>query len=179
METILKIVVQIAVEPAAVTNEPMNAPKPKILIVDDTLANLRLLSDALEPHGYEILAAPSGHAALKIVGRVLPDLILLDVMMPGQNGFDVCRELKSEEATREIPVIFITAKAETQNLVQGFRVGAVDYITKPFQEEEVLSRVATHLRVSQLTRELHDKNLALQSEMTRREQVERAKARDR
>ncbi len=155
----------------------MNSAKPKILVVDDTPANLRLISDALEPHGYEILAASSGHAALKIAARARPDLILLDVMMPGQNGFEVCRELQSEEATRAIPVIFITAKAEPENIVHGFRVGGVDYITKPFQEEEVLSRVATHLRISQLTRELREKNESLQLEMARREQAERAKAR--
>jgi DNA-binding NtrC family response regulator len=155
----------------------MSDAKPKILLVDDTPANLRLLSDALEPQGYEILAAPSGHAALKIAARARPDLILLDVMMPGQNGFEVCRELQSDDATRAIPVIFITAKTEKENIVQGFRVGGVDYITKPFQEEEVLSRVATHLRISQLTRELQEKNHALQTEMTRREQAERAKAR--
>jgi DNA-binding NtrC family response regulator len=155
----------------------MNPTKPRILIVDDTPGNLQLVSDALEPQGYEILVAPSGHAALKIAARARPDLILLDVMMPGQNGFEVCRELQSEEATRAIPVIFITAKTDKESIVQGFRVGGVDYITKPFQEEEVLSRVATHLRISQLTRELREKNDALQTEMARREQAERAKAR--
>ena len=155
----------------------MNAPKPRILVVDDTPANLRLLSDALEPQGYEILAAPSGHAALRIAARAQPDLILLDVMMPGQNGLEVCRELQADDATRAIPVIFITARTEAESVVDGFRVGAVDYITKPFRDAEVLSRVATHLRISQLTRELQEKNRALQAEMSRREQAERAKAR--
>jgi DNA-binding NtrC family response regulator len=155
----------------------MSDAKPRILIVDDTPANLRLLSDALEPQGYEILAAPNGHLALKIAARARPDLILLDVMMPGQNGFEVCRELQSDEATRDVPVIFITAKAEKESILQGFRVGGVDYITKPLQEEEVLSRVATHLRISQLARELQEKNRSLQAEMARREQAERAKAR--
>jgi DNA-binding NtrC family response regulator len=155
----------------------MNAARPKILIIDDTPANLRLLIDVLEPPGYEILAAASGHAALKIVRTALPDLILLDVMMPGQNGFELCRELQSDAASRAVPIIFITARTEKENLVHGFRVGAVDYITKPFQDEEVLSRVATHLRISQLLRELQEKNERLQNEINLREQAERARAR--
>jgi DNA-binding NtrC family response regulator len=155
----------------------MNAAKPKILVVDDTLANLRLLIDILEPRGYEILAASSGHAALKIAAAGRPDLILLDVMMPGQNGFELCRALRNDEASQAVPIIFVTAKTEKENIVHGFRVGAVDYITKPFQDEEVLSRVATHLRIGQLLRELQEKNEKLQSEMVRREQAERARAR--
>jgi DNA-binding NtrC family response regulator len=155
----------------------MNAAKPKILVVDDTLANLRLLVDILEPQGYEILAASNGHAALKIAASGRPDLILLDVMMPGQNGFELCRELRHDEVGHTVPIIFVTAKTEKENLVHGFRVGAVDYITKPFQDAEVLSRVATHLRIGQLLRELQEKNEKLQSEVARREQAERARAR--
>ncbi|MDP9291141.1 MAG: sigma 54-interacting transcriptional regulator, partial [Verrucomicrobiota bacterium] len=158
--------------------------KTKILIVDDAPANLRTLTDTLEPCGYEILAAARGDIALKVAARAMPDLILLDVVMPGQDGFEICRELKRDEITRGIPVIFITAKTETSDLVNGFRVGAVDYIQKPFQTGEVVSRVETHLKINRLTRELVEKNrelsetnAALQRESTRREQVEHEKAR--
>jgi DNA-binding NtrC family response regulator len=147
----------------------------KILIVDDTPANLDLLTAALEPRGYEVFAAPSGEAALKIAARVLPDLILLDVMMPGRDGFAICRELKAEDATREIPVLFLTAKHETAAVVNGFRVGAVDYIFKPFQPDEVLGRVETHLKISRLTRELQARNAELEEEMMRRRKAEAAR----
>jgi DNA-binding NtrC family response regulator len=147
----------------------------KILIIDDTPANLDLLTAALEPRGYEIFAAPGGEAGLKIAARVRPDLILLDVMMPGRDGFAICRELKADDATREIPVLFITAKHETAAVLNGFRVGAVDYILKPFQPEEVLGRVETHLKISRLTRELQFRNTELESEMTRRRTAEEAR----
>jgi DNA-binding NtrC family response regulator len=149
----------------------------KILIVDDTPANIDLLTTALEPRGYEILAAPGGEAGLKIAAKALPDLILLDVVMPGRDGFAICRELKAEDATREIPVLFITAKNETANVLNGFRVGAVDYILKPFQAEEVVSRVETHLKISRLTRELQRKNVELEAEIARRRTAEDARER--
>jgi DNA-binding NtrC family response regulator len=148
----------------------------KILIVDDTPANIRLLTDALEPRGYEIYAASSGDAGLKIAARTRPDLILLDVMMPGRNGFEVCRALKADAATRDIPVLFITAKQETENVLQGFRAGAVDYILKPFQAEEVTSRVETHLKLHRLTRELTARNAELEAEIARRREAETARA---
>jgi DNA-binding NtrC family response regulator len=147
----------------------------KILIVDDTPANLDLLTAALEPRGYEVFAAPGGEAALKIAARAQPDLILLDVMMPGRDGFAICRELKAEDATREIPVLFLTAKHETAAVVNGFRVGAVDYIFKPFQPEEVLGRVETHLKISRLTRELQARNAELEEEIGRRRKAEAAR----
>ena len=154
------------------TNPPAN-----ILIVDDQPANLSILSDALEPEGYRILAAPSGEVALDIARRVLPDLILLDVLMPGMDGFETCRQLKNEESTREIPVIFVTAKDETESVVEGFRVGGVDYIPKPFEKEEALARVETHLKIHRLTRELIHKNEALEQEIVRRTQAEQARDR--
>lgn len=117
----------------------------KILIVDDSPANLNMLSDTLEPEGYNILIAASGEVALKIAARASPDLILLDVLMPGIDGFETGRRLKGEVPTADIPVLFVTAKGETKSLVQAFRTGGVDYITKPFEKEEVLARVATHL----------------------------------
>jgi DNA-binding NtrC family response regulator len=153
----------------------------KILLVDDVPANLAVLTAALEPEGYEILAAPNGTTALKVAAKARPDLILLDIMMPAPDGLETCRRLKQDAATREIPVIFITARAEMECVVEGFRVGGVDYVTKPFQTDEVLSRVATHLRLSRLTRELIEKNQALEArtaeltaEITKRRQVETA-----
>jgi DNA-binding NtrC family response regulator len=149
----------------------------KILIIDDTPANLNLLTAVLEPRGYEIFAAPGGEAGLKIAAKALPDLILLDVVMPGRDGFAICRELKAEQATRDIPVLFITAKQETASVLNGFRVGAVDYILKPFQAEEVVGRVETHLKISRLTRELQRKNTELEAEVTRRRVAEDARER--
>ena len=146
----------------------------KILIADDIPANLNLLSDALEPAGYSILAAPSGEVALRVAKLARPDLILLDVIMPGLDGYETCHRLKQDEATREIPVIFITAKDETQSVVEGFRAGGVDYITKPFQAEEVLIRLATHMKIHRLTQELRQKNQELSDEMSKRRQVEAA-----
>src|SRR5690242_15816668 len=153
----------------------------KILLVDDVPANLTVLTSALEPEGYEILAAPSGSIALQVAAKAKPDLILLDIMMPGMDGLETCRRLKQNEATRDIPVIFITARNETESVVEGFHAGGVDYVTKPFQAGEVLNRVATHLRINRLTRELIEKNRALETrtaeltaEIERRRKVETA-----
>jgi DNA-binding NtrC family response regulator len=136
--------------------------KEKLLIADDNPVNINVLRDALEPHGYEILAAPNGDTALKIAQRALPSLILLDIMMPGLDGFSVCRLLKTIDATREIPVIFLTARQEMESLAEAFQAGGVDYVTKPFQAEEILIRIDTHLRTRRLTRELTEKNAALE-----------------
>ena len=138
-----------------------------VLIVDDFPTNLAVLRGALEPKGYEILAAKSGEAALKIAREVLPDLILLDVIMPGLNGFEVCRRLKADEATADIPIIFITAKDEVESVVEGFEAGGADYMVKPFHNEEVMVRVETQLKVSWLLRALTDKNHELEEAMTR------------
>lgn len=119
--------------------------RPKVLIVDDVAANLKILRDALQPEGYEILVATSGKAALRTVAGTLPDLILLDVMMPEMNGYEVCQELKQNEATADIPIIFVTAKGDTESVVEGFSVGGVDYITKPFEHSEVRVRIRNHL----------------------------------
>lgn len=117
----------------------------KILIVDDTVANVDVLTSTLLPLGYQLAVANSGDKALKVAARFAPDLILLDVMMPGIDGFEVCRLLKEDTATAHIPVIFVTAKIETDDVVRGLRLGAVDYVTKPFRAEEVVARVGTHL----------------------------------
>ena len=147
----------------------------KVLIVDDNTANLKILRDALEPEGYIILGASNGEDALRIAPRALPDIILLDIMMPGIDGYEVCRRLKRNKLTSHIPVIFITIKEKEESLIKGFQVGGVDYITKPFKKEELLIRVKTHLENSRLTRELLQKNRELQQEIERREQAEEAR----
>ena len=149
-------------------------PRPKILIVDDVPANLRMLSALLEPEGYQIFSAPNGNIALKIATQAHPDLILLDVVMPGRDGFETCQCLKNDPSTVDIPIVFVTAKGETDNVVKGFTVGGVDYIPKPFEETEVLARVKTHLTNAQLTRALQQKNTELEAEIARREQTENA-----
>ena len=125
----------------------------KILIVDDKTANLDLLRDLLMPVGYSIFFATSGEQALKVAQDVLPDLILLDVMMPEMDGFATCRQLKAREALRDIPVIFVTARTEVEDLARGFETGGVDYVTKPVKRPEVLARVKTHLQLRGLIRQ--------------------------
>lgn len=154
--------------------DPKINPREKILLVDDVPANLSVLTAALEPAGYEILAVPNGTTALKVAAKAQPSLILLDIMMPMIDGLETCRRLKQDEATRDIPIIFITARDETKTLVAGFQAGGVDYIIKPFHAEEVVSRVATHLQISRLTRELQKANQELKAEMARRSQAETA-----
>jgi diguanylate cyclase (GGDEF)-like protein len=117
----------------------------KVLMVDDTPTNLDILGHIMKMGGLSLSVAPNGETALKIISRDKPDLILLDVMMPGINGFEVCEKLKEDDNTKDIPVIFITAKVETDDIVRGFDVGGVDYIIKPFNEKEVLVRVGTQL----------------------------------
>ena len=126
----------------------------KVLIVDDTPPNIDVLRRLLEPQGYRISAALNGEVALKVISRSLPDLILMDVMMPGMDGYETTRRLKQMDGTREIPIIFITAKGQTEDIVQGFEVGGADFITKPFRHEEVLARIKTHLKIRELIKEL-------------------------
>ncbi len=121
---------------------------PVILVVDDDPNNMDIVTDYLSEHDYTILVAEDGESGLARAEYALPDLILLDVMMPGIDGLETCRRLKARESTRDIPVIFMTALAETGHKIKGFQAGAVDYITKPFQREEVLARV-THPRTDQ------------------------------
>lgn len=133
-----------------------------VLIVDDVPENLDLLCQALEPEGYNILVAPNGEVALKIATQIQPALILLDIMMPGIDGFEVCRRLKTNPVTADVPVIFITAHTETKKMVEGFQAGGVDYITKPFQHEEVRIRVRNHLTIKFLQDGLRDANAKLE-----------------
>lgn len=132
----------------------------RILIADDTVRNLQILGDVLEREGFQINVAQNGKQAIDIAGKVIPDLILLDVMMPEMDGFEVCSALKADPDTAGIPVIFLTARVETDDIVRGFELGAVDYITKPFNTTELMVRVRTHLSIhflqSQLRKSLDD-----------------------
>lgn len=121
-----------------------------VLIVDDTPDNLAMLSDALNDAGYMVLVALDGLSALNRIERRRPDLILLDAMMPGLDGFETCRRIKEHPANADIPVLFMTALTESRHVVQGFEVGGSDYVTKPIQTDEVLARVAAHLRTSRI-----------------------------
>lgn len=140
-------------------------PNGTILIVDDNSANLGVLSDALSQEGFEVRVAKSGKMALERVKYALPDLILLDVMMPEIDGFETCRRLQANPETTQIPVIFMTALSDTANKVEGFQLGAVDYITKPFQQEEVLARVKLHLKLHVLAEKLEEKNMLLEQKV--------------
>jgi signal transduction histidine kinase len=128
--------------------------KDTILIVDDNPTNLGVLFDYLRESGFKVLIAQDGEGALQRALYAKPDIILLDVMMPGINGFETCRQLKKNADTADIPVIFMTALSETVDKVRGFKLGAVDYVTKPLQHEEVLARIQTHLTVRKQNKEL-------------------------
>src|SRR5579871_3421958 len=146
------------------------APKNRILVVEDAPANIQTLVAILKDKGYQISVAMNGKQALDVLARVQPDLILLDVMMPEMDGFETCRLLKANEKWREIPVIFLTSKTETTDIVKGFELGAVDYVAKPFNAHELLARVNTHLTMDDLRRNLAEKNaeLARAHELVRR-----------
>ncbi len=151
----------------------MNAEERSVLlIVDDNATNLHVLSDVLDDAGFEVRVAQNGEMALQKVEYDPPDLILLDVMMPGLNGFETCERLKADSKTKEIPIIFMTALSETVDKVRGLSLGAVDYITKPFQQDEVLARVRTHLQISRLTKSLAEQNLQLRAEVRARMKAE-------
>jgi two-component system sensor histidine kinase/response regulator len=141
-----------------------------ILIVGDT-THIGVLFDYLRGFGFGVLAADDGESALEIAEHARPGIILLDVMLPGIDGFETCRRLKERETTQNIPVIFITAPANTIDKVRAFALGAVDYVTKPIQSEEVLARVRTHLTIQNLQRRLEEKNARLQEEIAEREKL--------
>jgi sigma-B regulation protein RsbU (phosphoserine phosphatase) len=141
------------------------ASKGNILIVDDTPANLRLLSQMLAEQGYRARPVPDGTLALAAARAEPPDLVLLDVRMPEMDGYEVCEHLKADAETRDIPVIFISALDATQDKVRAFTAGGVDYVTKPFQTEEVLARVETHLALRELQRQLQDANKKMAEEL--------------
>lgn len=139
----------------------MSEKTPKILVVDDILKNIQILGNILTKNGYEIEFATNGEEALQWAFSEKFCLILLDIMMPGMDGYQVCKELKQKDETKDIPVIFLTAKTETDNIVKGFELGAVDYITKPFNKEELLVRVKNHVELQRSREELKAKNKEL------------------
>jgi len=139
-----------------------------VLVVDDTPANVSVLFDHLSKSGFRVLVAERGPNALMQAKHAQPDLILLDVMMPELDGFEVCRRLKRHEATSDIPVLFMTALADAEDKVRGFEAGAVDYITKPFQHEEVIARVTAHLALRRLQTQLEEANAGLEARVAER-----------
>ena len=141
----------------------MNSDESIILVVDDRPTNLEVLFNIFEQTDYDVLFASDGQTCLKIASEEHPNLILLDVMMPGIDGFETCRRLKEQDRTQHIPIMFMTALTDTADKVKGLELGAVDYITKPIQPEEVLARVKTHLTIERLQAELRQKNDELQS----------------
>jgi signal transduction histidine kinase len=150
--------------------------KEKILVVDDTPTNLEVLSDTLTEQGYTVATALDGERALKRLQTYRPDLILLDIQMPGMDGFETCQCLKADPHTAQIPIIFITAHTDIDSKEKGFELGAVDYITKPFQEREVLMRVKTHLSLRHLQQQLEISNAQLEQRVLERTaELQRAK----
>ncbi|GAB4529182.1 MAG: hypothetical protein Tsb0014_10960 [Pleurocapsa sp.] len=143
-----------------------------ILVVDDTPSNLQLLFTYLEKYGYKVLVTQTGEDALRIARTVCPDLILLDVLMPGLDGFATSVQLKSNIHTRDIPIVFLTALSETSNKIKGFEVGGVDYITKPIEQREVLARIQTHLSIQKMRQSLLNQNQKLQAEIQHRIKIE-------
>ncbi|MCL1472169.1 EAL domain-containing protein [Argonema antarcticum] len=139
-----------------------------ILIVDDHPTNLKMLFSFLKSYGFKVLVANDGESAIDKLQEVSPDLILLDIMMPGIDGFETCQRLKASAVTKDIPVIFMTALTDSENKVRGLSLGAVDYITKPFQQDEVLARVRLHLKMRDLTKALEAQNLVLKQEIAAR-----------
>ncbi|MBI4292834.1 MAG: response regulator [Betaproteobacteria bacterium] len=154
------------------------APAGDILVVDDTVANLKLLANILTEAGYRVRPTSDGELALRSVQAKQPALILLDIRMPGVDGFEVCRRLKADERTRDIPVIFLSSLTDTADRTKGFELGAVDYIDKPYHAQEVLARIKTHLALSAAREQLRIQNLQLQqaNEQLTREVAERKRA---
>ncbi len=159
--------------PINIMNKKTGISKGTILIVDDLPENIHLLAIMLKKQGYKVRKAINGSMALMGVQASHPDLILLDILMPDMNGYEVCQKLKADPATHDIPVIFISALNDTIDKATAFSVGGVDYITKPFQDEEVVMRVKTHLTIHHLQQELQEKNTLLQQEIIERKRIEK------
>ncbi len=156
------------------TNAPSSPIKYNILIVDDSRDNLRLLSGILVQEGYLVRPVLDGILAISSAKTNPPDIILLDIMMPGMTGYEICEQLKADEELRDIPVVFISALNSVMDKVKAFSIGGVDYITKPFQPQEVLARIRTHLTIRQLQHTLQQKNLQLEQEIHERTRIEDA-----
>jgi DNA-binding response OmpR family regulator len=154
------------------TIESRSPYKGTILVIDDIPDNLHLLTEMLTQQGYKIRIIPNGQLALKSVANNPPDLILLDIVMPDMDGYQVCQQLKASAKTQNIPVIFLSGLNETLDKVKAFEVGGVDYITKPFQVQEVLARLESQLRLKRLQQQLIQQNIQLQQEIQERQQAE-------
>ncbi|MDD1730524.1 MAG: response regulator [Methanospirillum sp.] len=154
------------------TTDKKNDDRGRILVVDDSPGSLKLLTEILTTHGFMVRPAPSGRLAIRSAGVEVPDLILLDVIMPDQDGYEVCRQLKADERTASVPVIFISSLEESADKIKGFQVGGVDFISKPFEPEEILARVKTHLSLHRLQKQLEAQNLLLEEQIIEREQKE-------
>jgi len=157
-----------------VSETPLESKAKTILIVDDMPANLGVLTSHLERQGYMAVVAQGGEEGIERARFVRPDLILLDVMMPGLDGFETCRQLKAAPATRDIPVVFMTALTDTSDKLTGFAVGGVDYVTKPLDGPEVLARIDTHLTLYGLRRRLEEQNEKMHAEIVARRETEAA-----
>ena len=141
---------------------PLESNNNTVLVIDDEATNIQVLSDFLETQSIEIMVAKNGTDGISRAKKGQPDLILLDIRMPGMDGYEVCHQLKSDKATSEIPIIFMTGLTELDDKLKAFAVGGVDYITKPFQQSELLARISVHLQISNLQNELADKNARLE-----------------
>jgi len=133
-----------------------------LLVIDDDPANLLVAEDFLQPQGASVITSNCGRRGVELAKEQLPDLVLLDILMPGLDGIEVCHELKSDELTRDIPVIFMTGLSDINSKLKAFAVGGADYVTKPFHGPELLARVGVHLQLHSLQRELADKNYMLE-----------------
>jgi PleD family two-component response regulator len=153
------------------TGSPIVSSKGTILTVDDVYDNLAFLNQMLSAQGYKIRSALNGSLALQSAQAKPPDLILLDILMPDIDGYEVCRQLKANERTQHIPIIFVSALSETIDKVKAFAVGGIDYLTKPFQQEEALSRIDSQLQLSFMRQELMAKKRQLEQEAREREQM--------
>src|SRR5688572_18678319 len=148
----------------------LKTPSARILVVDDTPANIQTLTAILKDQGYQLSVATNGRQALEVIEKVHPDLVLMDVMMPEMDGYEACRQIKASPSWRDLPIIFLSARTDTSDIVHGFELGAVDYVAKPFNAHELLARVNTHLTLQSLRRSLAAKNaeLARAHELVRR-----------
>jgi DNA-binding response OmpR family regulator len=147
-------------------------PAPIILVIDDSPNNLSVIARHLEDHNFEVMIARDGEDGVIKAARGFPDLILLDIMMPGMDGFETCIRLKSTPDTNEIPVLFMTALDGIEDKLKGFEAGGVDYIVKPFNEREAIARIKTHLKIRKLQRDLEEKNRRLKQAMNEIKKLE-------
>ncbi len=155
------------------TDNANQAPQGDILIVEDNISHLKLLLEILTKAGYRVRPASDGELALRSVQVKLPDLILLDINLPGINGIEVCRRLKDNPVTKDLPVIFISALGETELKVKALEAGGTDYVTKPIEPSEILARISTHLKMHRLQRRLADQSEMLITEVGERKKAEK------